>query len=104
MNQEVKKEWVAALRSGHYEQGRHSLRIGNKFCCLGVLCDISGQAKWRKPHDDGTMFAYIDQMASLPEEVLNWSGFLAGRQNRLMDLNDAGVSFAKIADYIERNL
>jgi len=35
-------KWVAALRSGEYEQGKHRLKKeklsgGYKYCCLGVL-------------------------------------------------------------------
>lgn len=37
---EVKQLWVDALRSGKYVQGRDFLNKDNKFCCLGVLCDI----------------------------------------------------------------
>lgn len=41
MNQEIKNQWVAKLRSGEYEQGYNALRSkDNKYCCLGVLCDI----------------------------------------------------------------
>lgn len=42
MNLELIREWVEALRSGKYEQGRLALRsIDNKYCPLGVLCDIA---------------------------------------------------------------
>lgn len=45
MNQEIKKRWVAALRSGDYKQGTGALRnADNKFCCLGVLCDLHSKA------------------------------------------------------------
>lgn len=42
MNKEAKKKWVAALRSGEYQQTRDVLRAGNyrSYCCLGVLCDL----------------------------------------------------------------
>ena len=33
--------WIAALRSGKYEQGRMSLCSGGQFCCLGVLAEIT---------------------------------------------------------------
>lgn len=34
--------WVAALRSGKYEQGRLSLcSADGQFCCLGVLAEIT---------------------------------------------------------------
>lgn len=42
INKELVKQWVEALRSGKYKQGRQALRNRNdEFCCLGVLCDIS---------------------------------------------------------------
>jgi len=33
-------DWVAALRSGEYKQGRQMLNCDNQFCCLGVLCEV----------------------------------------------------------------
>lgn len=42
MNLELIRKWVDALRSGKYEQGRLALRSkDDKYCCLGVLCDIA---------------------------------------------------------------
>jgi hypothetical protein len=41
MNPEVKAGWIAALRSGKYEQGKSYLHRGNEYCCLGVLCEIT---------------------------------------------------------------
>lgn len=46
MNQEVRHEWAAALRSGEYKQGRMALTreaipgTPKTYCCLGVLCDV----------------------------------------------------------------
>lgn len=40
MNEEIKQKWVAALRSGEYEQGTEFLNRDDTFCCLGVLCDV----------------------------------------------------------------
>jgi hypothetical protein len=48
MNEELKQKWVEALRSGKYKQGKQALR--NKadcYCCLGVLCELSGLGKWQ---------------------------------------------------------
>ena len=46
MKQEVKDEWVTALRSGDYKQGEGMLRQvlddnTEAYCCLGVLCEIA---------------------------------------------------------------
>ena len=81
MNQEVKRLWVEALRSGEYEQGTGDLRTGTRtFCCLGVLCDIyhkqTGLGSWdvlsnRFYLNDGVQ-DYVDQ--ELPHAVIDWSG------------------------------
>jgi hypothetical protein len=61
MNPEVKARWVAALRSGEYLQGTSTLRIGDQFCCLGVLCDIysaeRGGGNWT---NHGFVDAYVE--------------------------------------------
>lgn len=45
MNPEIKAQWVAALRSGDYQQGRGQLRSGNNtYCCLGVLMELAVEA------------------------------------------------------------
>ena len=45
MNPEIKARWQEKLRSGEYQQGSGMLAAhtesGDKFCCLGVLCEIA---------------------------------------------------------------
>jgi hypothetical protein len=55
MNPAIKAQWVAALRSGYYQQSKHTLRSAVGFCCLGVLCDLAvqqGIASWSEPADE----------------------------------------------------
>lgn len=46
MNPEIKAQWLAALRSGNYQQGIGQLyekKFGRdyaQYCCLGVLADV----------------------------------------------------------------
>jgi hypothetical protein len=44
---EIKTRWLEALRSGGYKQARGQLKVasidGDRFCCLGVLCDLAAQ-------------------------------------------------------------
>lgn len=45
MKAKWKKKWLKALRSGNYKQGTEVLmysskEYGDRYCCLGVLCDI----------------------------------------------------------------
>lgn len=46
MSPELKTRWLEALRSGEYKQGRAYLRKDDKFCCLGVLCDLIDSTQW----------------------------------------------------------
>ena len=43
---ELRKNWVKALRSGDYQQTKGWLNTEQGWCCLGVLCDISGLGGW----------------------------------------------------------
>jgi len=41
---EHRTEWVAALRSGDYQQGQSALKTASgSFCCLGVACDLAAK-------------------------------------------------------------
>jgi hypothetical protein len=92
------KKWVKALRSGKYKQARYRLRRDNKYCCLGVACDISKLGKW-----DGTI--YLDSYLYLPRKVQKWLGLRSSGgeyyTNNLTSFNDNNWSFKKIADIIE---
>lgn len=90
MDQQIKAEWVAALRSGEYKQGIHLLKQDDKFCCLGVLCDLHRKAhqeggeddivnRWfptRNPEmDNAPCFSYrYGNTTSLPGAVVDWCG------------------------------
>lgn len=116
-------ELVTALRSGKYKQVNGLLKrltSGGKigFCCLGVACDISGVGKWVE--DDRHVYVVNDQHVdtALPNAVMDYFGFrttvgsfedfrpvnYSGRElYSLIAMNDAGMSFLEIADYIEKN-
>jgi hypothetical protein len=55
---EIKAEWVAALRSGDYNQGQRRLvtlqeGVAPKYCCLGVLCHlIEEKGEYNLKHSD----------------------------------------------------
>jgi hypothetical protein len=43
---EIITNWIAALKSGQYLQGIGKLRsVYDKYCCLGVLCDVLHQTQ-----------------------------------------------------------
>ena len=112
MNKEIKAKWVSALRSGDYVQGKGQLRRGNKFCCLGVLCNIHAQehpeSTWLEHRD-----TYLGEIGLLPNEVTKWIGggcgitgrvSIGGDYQSLVSHNDAGRTFLEIADAIESQL
>lgn len=120
MDPSIKRRWVSALRSGSYHQGRNFLRLGNDYCCLGVLCDLHAQSysqDWmlygqRTTTQDGTprqIFQYDGFDSVLPEQVVEWSGLDAQDPivahdeglTSITKLNDLkGLSFEEIADLI----
>lgn len=124
MNQEIKNEWLAALRSGEYIQGHGELKTKDgKFCCLGVLCDLYSKKNNRpwfledSAIDDNCSYYTIHGAAeSLPKEVRVWAGLIEsdptvqiyGPEQEdsafLSYLNDQGEPFVNIAKLIEEQL
>lgn len=119
MLNENAQKWVAALRSGQYQQGKRLLspqdEFGQqRFCCLGVACEVYqlhvGDLKvatYEGRH------IYNGEVAILPSKVQEWLGLASenGTHYRidtdgsfteevLTELNDAGFSFEYIADRI----
>ena len=93
MDQKLKQDWVEALRSGKYKQGRLALYkpCSEAYCCLGVLCKVAGKECYPKD-DRGSGYNWIHTV-------------LPGAIPRLADMNDReGKTFNEIADYIETNL
>lgn len=111
MNPDVKAKWVSALRSGEYKQARRELKSEtNRFCCLGVLCDLHSKTTGDLWSDGG---AYLGENALLPEKVRAWAGLgsryggavsISSTCKALTTHNDCGLSFEKIADAIEAQL
>lgn len=113
MNKRIKKLWIEALTSGEYKQGKHALRKGDRFCCLGVLCDLYRKEKggqWKRVTLASGQ-AFHDEEATLPEKVRKWAKLEDDnpaidhpKYDCLAEANDAGVKFPRIADLIEKYL
>ena len=123
MKKDIKKAWVAALRSGQYLKGVAALRSkDNKFCCLGVLCNLHAQAHPEIAAEQQHPHRYLGASAYLPKEVQEWAGISGDNPEvkqtswigsegssltslaSLASINDSGVSFSEIADLIETQL
>lgn len=117
MNPEVKQRWLAALRSGKYKKGRGTLRqtsripfLPDKFCALGVLCEIAVEdgVITKLKSNDGTRAYKYDNIntSSLPCQVITWARITALESCRLSSINDRShaKNFDHEADWIEANL
>lgn len=126
MNPKIKAKWIAALRSGKYQQGQHRLRKTTlngetQFCCLGVLCNLHAKAHPKIAQHETDPEIYLGENQWLPRAVREWAGlssreggvlFFAGISDpvSLADANDGNTresrrcTFAEIANAIESQL
>lgn len=116
MNPTLKKQWIEALRSGKYRQGRGSLRSeSGEYCCLGVLCDLVDPDGWEMNVTTigvRTSSNVIRHQGCIgfPSGSILQSVFGIGPTDRkntreslstLAGANDQGVDFNRIAIFIE---
>lgn len=128
MKKNIADMWIKALTSGKYKQGRYVLRSkDNKFCCLGVLCDLYNQDMSKnkkktlkitemKNFSEIPCYKYGGNDDYLPVSVMKWAGMRTPKGEVLIDeefcnlamLNDGdfgekGFSFKKIANVIKKH-
>ena len=101
---ELWQKWIAALRSGKYEQGKGILRdSSDKFCCLGVACNIYDPDGWEKePNASVIGYGTPLNISYMPVEVRQAFGLHGYRQEGLVRMNDRGMPFEEIADWLEK--
>ena len=125
LDPEFKRKWVAALRSGEYQQGSGSLKAAGNggtlaaptteflLCCLGVACDVYNPNGWVECADEvdnyDWQFPEVDLDAGelqVCEYNENTLPFISVHDaSTLISMNDDdGANFEVIADFIEENL
>jgi hypothetical protein len=89
------KDWMDALRSGHYPQARDELKSPDGYCCLGVLASRLG-----------TLSEKEDEEHVVPRKnVLGSMGSVGTVEVVCITMNDREKKdFNEIADWIENNL
>jgi hypothetical protein len=126
MKADIKTKWIAALRSGQYEQTTEILRSTAGYCCLGVLCDLYSRetgVPWQQ--NAHVEFSMHGGHSVLPYEVEQWAGLthehggyvavnkrydegedtIVDHSLMLTELNDSWeYNFHQIADVIEEQL
>lgn len=113
MKPEIKEQWVAALNSGEYIQGKEELRTkDNTYCCLGVLCDLAVRAsiaKWENHKGHGWLIMPTDHTfrdeydenvggAWLPKFIREWSGLMCDNPDVRIDDEDLPVGLSVLND------
>ena len=112
--EEARREWIDALRSGKYPQGKNFLHVQNRWCCLGVACDLFAARLGIKRRMVGPTEIFdegaFEEIELLPRPIVRLLGLVdnQGSHHRdgvdshtLISLNDDGLSFPEIADALE---
>lgn len=123
-NTQFLKRWVEKLRSNEFDQTVERLRYESGeddntpegFCCLGVACHISRKVRISKTVSyevrGGSKEYYYQwddnpdsrESSLLPHSFREWIGLTEKEHKHLYKMNDAGLSFSQIADWIEDNI
>ena len=107
-------EWIAALRSGEYNQTTLTLKDNYGFCCLGVACEINNVNWDDYAHNMTTLdilnkeklglniVPSVDDCAMIQQKYNLYKSFYDYNYAKILSIvNDAGKSFTDIADIIE---
>jgi hypothetical protein len=99
------KEWIKELRSGRHQQCMRKLTDGVANCCLGVLCKTNGLVMSMEVANGACRYFYhfhsTVESNLLPEAFRNCVGLSNNQQRDLSTMNDNGLGFDAIADYLE---
>lgn len=99
----LRREWVDALRSGEFKQGKRFLQHKDKYCCLGVACVIAERHGVLIDRDEIQIRGSLMQRPALDALGLRTAmgGYGDSSGETLIYLNDNNEPFSTIADIIE---
>ncbi len=115
MNEHWKNVWTKALRSGAYTQTSGTLRDGEGFCCLGVLCDLyrreMSMGCWNENGMEADEVSFNFEIgnkleiSTLPAIIKKNLGISTEVIDTLVTMNDdQRADFHEIARYIDSEL
>jgi len=101
-NQQMKTEWLEALRSGKYPQVQGTLKglteDGKEgYCCLGVFCSVVLGEEPELCVEDEDLVLYEGPS----ETYIKITNIIGWVEAKGIDMNDNGEEFSTIADMIE---
>lgn len=108
MRDDIKQDWLFALRSGRYPETYKTLKDKKGcFCALGVLADTFGDATWTLSvsHDSYTInFKGEWGIGNIPRVMQQEAGLTLHQCDKIIVMTFEGKSHLEIADWIEANL
>ncbi len=96
------KKWVAALRSGKYNQAAGALQNERGYCCLGVACKIfipKDKLELVDGFISGGMPVRQENSPRWLDDIIDDLDSITGMW--IPQLNDSGYTFDEIADILE---
>lgn len=112
------EKWLQAIESGDYPQGRQYLNKNNKFCCLGVACELfsvvvgSFSASendlvtcYGNEEEDESCYCLAPADTTRTLALRDDAGRIDGKSeyNSLASMNDNNLDFPTIAKFIREN-
>lgn len=107
MSENLKSEWIAALRSGEYPQAMKALYKPEGYCCLGVGCEVGVKAGRMARVDRFGGIGYqhlplgLPRSSTLDPETMEMLGIDLATHDNCITANDNGAPFVVIAEYLE---
>lgn len=121
------EKWIAALKSGEYDQGHEALKTDAGYCCLGVMEEVCFDVEFTKDlcgiewvDDEGNSaipsgrksetMGLFKKLTEEDLELIASYGLLAPpnhlesmRWALMVYANDNGLNFEQIADFLENS-
>lgn len=100
MNNELKQNWINALRSGKYKQAKLAYRTNEGFCVWGVLLEVTGHITWEQCNDKYCAYPRLGSLGIQKQFDISREEY-----EKLLNWNDNGqCNFNELANYIEEHL
>lgn len=111
---EIKSQWLDALRSGKFKKGAKFLCVKEKYCCLGVLCEVqkipfiinSVGKKLYSDSQEGMALMNTNPLYDVLSTLGHFKGFRFRTENYFIDslahINDNTKTFKKVISIIEK--
>ncbi len=107
---DLRQEWIKALENGEWKQGKYTLKKEDKFCCLGVVCELyrrkTNQGEWvvssLEEGREGFNLGKETVDEYLPESLMISLGLTIAQTTHLATCNDDyNMDFVEIANKIK---